>query len=245
MFEKNLEEIEFKILNYLKRRYKDSNIKKENLSLLNEGRFANATVFRYKDEKLDLTIKDFSGSPWFIKDIFGKLSMKVEGRALKKLTDNSSVAKKSEFLSPYTLSFSFIEGNSLKGCKKIPREFFLTLENNVEKMHKKDIVHLDLRNLGNIIMGKDGYPYMIDFQSSVSVKHFPKALKDILKKVDITGVYKCWERCGAVPLDERRKKELEDFKKIRKFWILKGYPLAKTIKKVKNLRFINQKYKYF
>ena len=244
MFDKNLEDIELKVLSYLQKKYRNMNIKKENLFLMNKGRFANATVFRYKDENLDLTIKDFSGSPRLIRDIFGRLSVKIEGKTLKKLSGNKSVTKKSEFLSPHTLSFSFIEGKAIKGCKKIPKEFFLTLEKNVENMHKKDIVHLDLRNLGNIIMGKDGYPYIIDFQSSISVKHFPKKLKNILKKTDITGVYKCWEKCGEVPLDDERKKELEDFKKIRKFWVFKGYPFSRIIKKIKNGKSDNKREKF-
>lgn len=236
MFNKDLKKIELKIIDYLQKKYVNANIKKENLILLNKGQFANATVFRYKDDDLDLTIKDFSGSPWFIKETFGKLSTKIEGNTLKKLSGNKSVAKKIQFLSSYTISFSYIEGVSAKKCEKIPKEFFLTLEKNVKSMHQKNIVHLDLRNLGNIIMGKEGYPYIIDFQSSMSVKYFPEFLKNILKKSDLTGVYKCWEKCGEVPLDEKRKKELEDFKKIRKFWILKGYPLARIMKKI---RFIN------
>ena len=49
-------------------------------------------------------------------------------------------------------------------------------------MHEKEIVHLDLRNLGNIIMGENGYPYIIDFQSCISTKYVPKKLKKDFKK---------------------------------------------------------------
>lgn len=233
MLDKNIDKVKNKVINLLKKKYKSLEIKKENLILLNKGQFTNATVFRYCDNKIDLTIKDFSGSPWLIKNIFGRFTINIEGKTLKKLEGNKSVTKQVKFLSPYTLSFAYIKGKPLKQCKNIKRDFFITLEKNVREMHEREIVHLDLRNLGNIIMGKNGYPYMIDFQSCISTRYIPKKLKKILRKVDISGVYKCWENKCSEPLDEKRKKFLEGFKEIRKLWILKGYPLLRMIKKIK------------
>lgn len=233
MLDKNIDKVKDKVINILRKRYKDLDIKKENLILLHKGQFANATVFRYCDAKIDLTIKDFSGSPWLIKNIFGRLAVNIEGKTLKKLEGNKSVTKQVKFLSPYTLSFAYIKGKPLKKCDNIPREFFITLEKNVKKMHEKEIVHLDLRNLGNIIMGENNYPYIIDFQSCISTKYLPKKLKKILRKVDISGVYKCWENRCSEPIDEKRKKFLNRFKEIRKMWVLKGYPLMRILKKIK------------
>lgn len=233
MLDKNIDEVKNKVISLLKKKYRNSEIKKEKLILLNKGKFANATVFRYCDEKIDLTIKDFSGSPWLIKNIFGRFAVNVEGKTLKKLEGNMSVTKQVKFLSPYTLSFAYIKGKSLKQCDNIKKDFFITLERNVRDMHEKEIVHLDLRNLGNIIMGENGYPYIIDFQSCISTKYVPKKLKKTLKKVDISGVYKCWENRCSEPLDEKRRKFLDSFKEIRKLWILKGYPLLRMIKKIK------------
>ena len=48
-------------------------------------------------------------------------------------------------------------------------------------MHSKNIVHLDLRNLGNILVGKDEYPYIIDFQSAISTKYLGSWLSKYLK----------------------------------------------------------------
>ena len=82
-------------------------------------------------------------------------------------------------------------------------------------------------------MGEDGLPYIIDFQSYISVKHLPKKLKNILKGVDITGVYKCWKRKCSDPLDQEREKYFEDFNKIRKVWIFRGYPLKRLKESIK------------
>ncbi len=210
----------------------------DNFILINEGEYLNAAVFRYCDEEFDLTIKDFSLSPWIFRTTFGKLFVHREGSALKKLSSNPSITKSVFFLSKYTLAFGFIKGKPLKKIndKSIPKEYFVTLEKNIMDMHKKNIVHLDLRNLGNIIIGNDGLPYLIDFQSYISIKYLPNKLKNILKGADITGVYKCWERKCQEPLDEERKIYFEEFNKIRKIWIFKGYPLKRLKEKIKSLK---------
>lgn len=239
MFRKNISKIKENILQMLAENYGYEDIREnsQNLILLSEGQFANATVFRYVDEEknLDLTIKDFSGSPWLIRKTFGKIFINIEGHTMLKLQNNFSVAKNVKFISPYTLAFNFIHGNALKQFEegKISKKFFIELEKNVMEMHKKDVVHLDLRNLGNIIMGKDNYPYIIDFQSCISTKHLPKKLKEILRNVDISGVYKCWKSRCAEPLDEEREAFLEEFKKVRKLWVLRGYPLQRFIRHTK------------
>ena len=233
---KNIKEIKSKILSMLAEHFSDFKIRIECLSLIHEGQFANAAVFRYKDDNnLDITIKDFSGSPWIIRNTLGKIFINIEGHSMVKLSDNPSVTKGVVFLSPYTVAFNFIEGKAIKEFShgEIPKEFFLTLEDNVKKMHKRNIVHLDLRNLGNVIMSKEGYPYIIDFQSCISTKHLPKKLRKILRDSDMTGVYKCWKNRCSEPLDKEREDFFNEFQKIRKLWVLRGYPLHRFVKHLK------------
>lgn len=241
MFKKNINDVRQSVIKFLNLTYPENNINESNLMLLNEGKFANATVFHYLDSNLNLTIKDFSGSPWIIRKTFGKLFINMEYNTLIKLSNNSSVAKDAKKLSPHTLAFNFIEGEALKTLPKnsIDKDFFLELEKNVRAMHRKDIVHLDLRNLGNILKGNDGYPYIIDFQSAISTKYLGKWLTQLLKTSDLTGVYKCWNNRCTEPLNSKRNNILEEFNKIRKVWIFKGYPISRAIKKFKE--FITQK----
>lgn len=235
MFKKNINDVKCSIIEFLNSTYPEHNIKESNLTLLNEGKFANATVFHYTDSNLNLTIKDFSGSPWIIRKTFGKLFINMEYNTLIRLSNNPSVAKDAKKLSLHTLAFNFIEGEALKTLPKdsIGKDFFLELEKNVRAMHRKDIVHLDLRNLGNILKGTDGYPYIIDFQSAISTKYLGKWLTQLLKTSDLTGVYKCWNNRCTEPLDSKRNNILKEFNKIRKIWIFKGYPISRTIKKLK------------
>ena len=47
MFKKNVGKIKKRITDMLKKHYPSNEIKEEYLTLLNEGQFANAAVFRY------------------------------------------------------------------------------------------------------------------------------------------------------------------------------------------------------
>ena len=234
---KNIKKIKQNIQKMLSEKF-HKNIDINNLFLMNEGEYLNASVFRYRDGEYDFTIKDFSESPWFLKNTIGRVFVKREAKALKSLSDNPSITKNVIFLSKYTLAFNFIKGKPLRKLpdRSIPREYFLKLEENIKKMHRRDIVHLDLRNLGNIILGEDGLPYIIDFQSYISVKYLPKKLKDILKGADLTGVYKCWRRKCSEPLDKEREKYFKEFNKIRKVWIFRGYPLKRFKEYIQNLK---------
>lgn len=234
MFKKDLKREKLSVLKMLEEKY--GRVSKDNIEILNCGKIGNATVFRYRDFQKDLTIKDFSESPWLIKNTFGRLFIKNEVSKMLKLRENKSIPSEVERISPYAFAFKHIEGKPLKKIhgKVLNKDFFITLEENVKEMQNKNIVHLDLRNLGNIIMGKDGYPYIIDFQSSLGVKYLPKFLRKLLFDSDLSGVCKAWDKRCMEELDEERRKFLENFNKIRKVWILKGYPLQRLIRKIKN-----------
>lgn len=224
------------IINLIKKKLQREDIKIENLEILNKGKFANAFVYRYKDSELDYTIKDFYHCPFFIRVTFGKIMAKIEYNTLKKLNGIKGIAPEVHMLSPYTIAFSYIKGNPLKAYRKtnsIPPEFFYKMEEVVSQMHSRDIVHLDLRNLGNIIRGEDGNPYIIDFQSSISTKRFPVKVRTILENSDISGIYKSWKSVCSEPLPKEKEEFLENFNNIRKLWVLRGYPIQRAIKKYK------------
>lgn len=77
MFEKDIEKIENHLISLMKKKYLRNNISKNSLILLNKGRFANAAVFRYKDNELDLTIKSFFASPWLVRNTLGKIFKRI------------------------------------------------------------------------------------------------------------------------------------------------------------------------
>lgn len=202
----------------------------DNLSVLHKGRFANAIVFRYKDETLDLVVKDYTQCPAVLRHSIGRLFIGREHKNLQRLRGLAGVAEDSYKLSPIMLAYPYVEGRSLaelrKKKEKLPVEFFQQMEQLVKDMHARGIVHLDLRNMGNILCNAEGEPHFIDFQSAFSVKRAPKRFRNLLKATDVSAVYKSWATLCEEPLPSEQRAFLEDFNKMRRFWVLRGYPLA-------------------
>jgi hypothetical protein len=70
----------------------------------------------------------------------------------------------------------FIEGKTLHELdrderRNLPDDFFDHLRATIEEIHKRRIFYLDLNKQGNIILGDDGMPYLIDFQVSIHFKY--------------------------------------------------------------------------
>jgi len=68
----------------------------------------------------------------------------------------------------------FVEGKTLHELgegAELPEEFFSKLMEIIGKLHERRIFYLDLNKRGNIILGDDLKPYLIDFQVSM---HFKK-----------------------------------------------------------------------
>lgn len=233
----NMSRLDSYIVNILKNKFSLEEIKIENLKILNRGKFANAFVYRYKDSNLDYTIKDFYHCPFIVRFVFGRIMAKIEYNTLKRLNGIKGIVSEVHMLSPYTIAFTYIKGKPLKaydnGKKPLSVDFFHKMEKLVAEMHSRGVIHLDLRNLGNIIRGEDGNPYIIDFQSSISSKLLPQKVRTILENSDVSGIYKSWRKVCNTPLPENRQEFLDEFNNIRKLWVLRGYPISRAMKKIR------------
>ncbi|MEL0623640.1 RIO1 family regulatory kinase/ATPase [Marinomonas arenicola] len=204
----------------------------DNLIVLHKGRFANAIVYRYKDDQTDLVIKDFQHSPWIVRKTFARLFINQEYKALARLQGMNGVSDEFHRLSSIGIAYAFIEGVPLRTLSKqgetVPKSFFNQLEHMVSEMHRRGLVHLDLRNLGNVILGEDGKPYFIDFQSAMTFARFPKWLQRYMRGADLSGVYKGWNSVCEQPVTGHKKAFFKNFNQLRKRWIFRGYPLHRT-----------------
>ncbi len=67
----------------------------------------------------------------------------------------------------------YVEGRSLHELRKgeaLPDDFFPRLGRIIAELHRRRVFYLDLNKRGNVILGDDGRPYLIDFQVSVFLK---------------------------------------------------------------------------
>ena len=69
-----------------------------------------------------------------------------------------------------------IRGENLENLEKetrLPAAFFEELERLVAEVHRRGLVHCDLKRAPNILRGQDGRPYILDWSASVSRKELP------------------------------------------------------------------------
>lgn len=65
------------------------------------------------------------------------------------------------------LVYRYIEGHSLDEKPDLPDDFFDQLQTLLTTIHQRKICYMDLNKRGNILVGFDGRPYVIDFQISL------------------------------------------------------------------------------
>jgi hypothetical protein len=208
-------------------------VEPQNLRLINKGQYGNADVYRCTAGALDLVIKEFLSKPWPIRATVGRFMIRREARALGDLADIAGIPAGGRRLGPFALAEAFVAGETLVHLHrarhaKLPKSFFLDLERLVGDMHRAGYAHLDLRNLGNILCAANGRPCLLDFQSCIRTARWPSPLRRLMEKADRSGVYKCWRKLCAEPLDPERAAFLDRFGALRKLWIFEGYWIRKA-----------------
>lgn len=193
--------------------------------LLHKGRSANAylSIMRYNDA--DWVVKDFNPCWGFIKWTWGAWMVRREFIALQKLQGVEGFPKDVFMMDRFALCYRFIAGTTIREVDqtKLNGKFFLKLEQLVNRMHEHGIIHLDIRYRRNILITEDDEPYLLDFQTSLILSKFPNFTHQWLKNIDLSGVYKQWNKRDPESIDEERLKLLKHSNRHRKFWLLKGY----------------------
>ncbi|MCX8043324.1 MAG: hypothetical protein N3B18_04275 [Desulfobacterota bacterium] len=206
-----------------------ADVSKHHAPVVSRGRWGNADILRYEHNGTHWMIKDFSACPAPVRQTWGRWMASRECRVLERLQGIKGIPQDPFMLDPFAFCYRFIPGTNLKIARKqqkIGAEFFLALEDTVREMHKRNIVHLDIRYMRNILVTNAVEPALLDFQSSLFLDSIPRVLHGFLKNIDISGVYKCWRKVSPSTIDDERLRMLEKMERIRSLWILKGYPLG-------------------
>lgn len=194
---------------------------------LQRGKWGNADVWRILDGG-GWVVKDFRPRAWWFRVGAGRLLAWREYRTIKALAGVVKAAEYLFMLDRYAVVERFFEGIPLSRAVsgQVPVVFFERLEAEVKAMHRRGIVHLDLRNGGNILLDSENEPVLIDFQSALRTGWLPRQWRRCLEWVDLSGVYKHWARLAPETMGEERERILVWQLKNRKWWRIRGYRLS-------------------
>ena len=186
-----------------------------------------ADVFHARDENgEEYVVKDASGRPVVARALYIRRALRHESDTLQRLENISGIPQYCGFDGPDRLIISYLSHQkTLPGNRDHQRSefpppvFFDTLEEMVEKMHKRGVAHGDIRRR-NILVDGDN-PCLIDFGTAVirdARPHwFHRRLFNFVKRVDTIKVVKLKQAYYPEHVTETEKTLLED-----KPWLLRA-----------------------
>ncbi|MBW1850929.1 MAG: hypothetical protein JRJ15_05780 [Deltaproteobacteria bacterium] len=152
-----------------------SDRQKRHCAILREPSNTRPIVWRVEENGVRAIVKDFSVNKFLYRNIFGRFLVWREARAYKKLKNIKGVPTLYRVIDGLALVTEEMPGKTLGQLKhknKIQVSFFDDLKDIVDRVHERGLVHCDLKRSGNILMGYDGAPYIIDWAASISENEF-------------------------------------------------------------------------
>jgi RIO-like serine/threonine protein kinase len=127
-----------------------------------------------------------------------------------------------ERMDRFAFMMEFVPGKPIQRGEALQPSFFSDLEQVLGEIHRRGVVHLDLRHKGNILVSDSGEPFLIDFNSSFSFKEkgfLHRFLFPILRWVDYGGLLKLKERVSPSLMTPQELSFLRRFNRLRKLWV--------------------------
>ena len=138
-------------------------------SVLHRGGWGNPDVLLVETGVGSVVVKDFAPRQRWIRRWLGPWLLRREARAYRRLSGVASVPRLLGRLDAAALVLEYRPGvflsRSLAG--ELPPGFLEELEEAIDEMHRRGVVHFDLRHRSNILAGRDGRPVLLDFASAL------------------------------------------------------------------------------
>ncbi len=138
------------------------------VEVLNRGNRRNPDVLLVESAGRRLVVKDFAPrGPW-VRATLGRWITTRELRAWRALAGHPHVPAFLGRIDALAFAVEYRPGERLSGrlLGTLPAGFGERLAAALEEMHRRGVVHLDLRHRSNVLVGEDGEPILIDFGSA-------------------------------------------------------------------------------
>ena len=118
-----------------------------------------------------------------------------------------------------TLVTSYMGGENLRSTTRKPdAAYFEQLSRIIEQMHRRGVVHLDLRNRRNYGIDNSGLPYLVDFASCAYIP-WPGRLRNILASIDWMGFLKIKGRLSPEDISNEERRRLAMGRTMSNLWL--------------------------
>lgn len=137
--------------------------------LLSRGGWGNPDVRLVETRTGQVVVKDFSVRSLPVRILFGAWLIRREMAAYGRLQGMESVPRLLGPVGRLAFALEYRPGvmlsRALRG--RLPSGFLSELEEAVNEMHRRGVVHLDLRHRSNVLADGKGRPVLLDFASAL------------------------------------------------------------------------------
>jgi serine/threonine protein kinase len=136
--------------------------------VLNRGSRRNPDVLLVRHGGERVVVKDFAPRGPLVRRWLGPWLARRELRAWRALEGHPAVPRLLGAVDPLAFAIEYRPGRTLFGAKRqpVPEGFLAALESALDEMHRRGVVHLDLKNRTNVLADASGRPVLIDFGSA-------------------------------------------------------------------------------
>jgi len=152
-----------------------SDLPKGQGTVLRRSSSTRPTVWHIEDNGIRAIVKDFSSNRFIFRNTVGRFLVRREAKAYKRLKNLKGVPALYRVIGGVALVIEEIPGIDLGTAKRrinLPDNFFDALIDLVESYHERGLAHCDLKRAGNILLGHDGRPYIIDWAAAIFETEF-------------------------------------------------------------------------
>jgi predicted Ser/Thr protein kinase len=144
------------------------NIEDYVVQCLRPGGGTRPALWLLQDRGRRAIVKDYSPCGWVLRTFVARWLVDREERIYRTLDGAEGVPSLIGRLDDRALVVEHIAGRACSDYPRgsLPPEFFQRLQRVVEGIHRRGVVHCDIKNRSNIVVTEDLNPYVIDYVSA-------------------------------------------------------------------------------
>jgi serine/threonine protein kinase len=172
-------------------------------------------LYRIEEGGVRAVVKDFSVNGRVFRNCVGRFLIWRERRAYRRLKGLKGVPACYGVVGGLALVLEEIRGRSIEGYdreERLPVQFFDSLRNLVEEVHRRGLCHCDLKRAANVLVGDDGSPYIIDWSAAILEKEFRFFPARLIYKRFLLD-----DRHGVIKLQLRHRPEAIEPEALRRY----------------------------
>ena len=192
--------------------------------LRDKGGFLSPAVSVVDHQGRPAVLKDYRGKNAVTRGLLAPRLVRREYDVLKQLEGIPGIPEAYAIVEKRAILLEYVEGKTLNKFQagELPDRVFERLSETVRAMHRRGVVHLDLRQRKNILVAGDR-PWVIDFANALKGKVAAK-----LAGVDESALLKWKQRNWPHLVTDGDREALKKHRFLRKFWIFT--PRGKSVR---------------